>query len=89
MKNLGAKKNLERAQAIAAMIDPCIPEDKKGETLSRKALWTVASTPGVTCVLNGMRSPTYVADALGVLAWEPLHEPHAVYRAVTAAIQSR
>ncbi|MEC4674602.1 MAG: hypothetical protein VST68_10470, partial [Nitrospirota bacterium] len=60
----------------------------KDESLSRKALWTVASTPGVTCVLNGMRSPEYVTDALGILSWEPLAETQPIFQAIANATQS-
>ena len=75
-----------RSQAVAATIaeavDPTLPLARAKETLSRKALWVVASTPGVTCVLNGMRRADYVDDALGVIPWPPLERPLAVYRAV-------
>ena len=36
------------------------------ETLSRMALNVLVNTPGVACVLNGMRRVEYVADAMGV-----------------------
>jgi uncharacterized protein YyaL (SSP411 family)/aryl-alcohol dehydrogenase-like predicted oxidoreductase len=77
----------ERARAwnaaVSAAIDPLLPEERRGETLSRKALWTVASTPGVTTVLNGMRRVEYVEDALGILAWPDLENVEVVYRAMT------
>ena len=53
-----------------------------GESLSRKALWVLASTPGVTCVLNGMRTPAYVADSMGILSWSPLPDVRPIYEAV-------
>ena len=59
-----------------------LPAARREESLSRKALWVVASTPGVSCVLNGLRIPTYVDDALGILSWPPLPDPLAVYEAV-------
>lgn len=49
-------------------LDAGLPERVRSEPLARKALWFVASTPGVTCALNGMRRPEYVADARAVLA---------------------
>ena len=88
MQHQAAKKNRERAQVISALIDPFLPTGKKSESLARKALWTVASTPGVTCVLNGMRSPEYVTDSLGILSWEPLTKPHPIFQAVATATQS-
>jgi aryl-alcohol dehydrogenase-like predicted oxidoreductase len=67
---------------VSETIDPLLPEERRRESLSRKALWTVASTPGVTCVLVGMRRADYVDDALGVLPWPPLADPPRVYRRV-------
>jgi hypothetical protein len=42
----------------------------------------LASTPGVSVVLNGMRTEAYVEDAVGMLGWPPLPEPRRVYEAV-------
>ena len=70
------------AAAIAGAIDPLLPPERRRESLSRKALWVVASTPGVTCVLNGMRTPAYVDDAFGILPWPPLEATLPVYQAV-------
>jgi aryl-alcohol dehydrogenase-like predicted oxidoreductase len=50
--------------------------------MTRKALWVLVSTPGVTSVLNGMRTVRYVKDSTAVLAWTPLSDPGAVYRAM-------
>ena len=71
-----------RGAEVTAQIDPVLPDDHKSESLSRKALWIVASTPGVTCVLNGMRTVEYVQDALGIMEWEPLDGVERVYEAV-------
>lgn len=68
------------AQAIAAALDPLLPAPRRPETLSRKALWVLSSTPGVSCVLLGMRRVEYVEDALPMLDWEPLPDPLSVYR---------
>jgi aryl-alcohol dehydrogenase-like predicted oxidoreductase len=70
------------ADAISATIDPLLPETRRGENLSRKALWALTSTKGVSCVLNGMRTPTYVDDSLGVLCWPPLTDAVPIYQAV-------
>jgi hypothetical protein len=51
------------------VLDPLLPENRRGEPLARKALWLAAGTPGVGAVLNGMRRPEYVEDALEVLRW--------------------
>jgi hypothetical protein len=77
-----AQKSRTRAERIAAAVDPLLPEAKRKEPLSRKALWTLVSTPGVTCVLNGMRSRAYVEDAIDVLAWSHLKDVHGIYQSI-------
>jgi aryl-alcohol dehydrogenase-like predicted oxidoreductase len=67
------------SRAVAAAIDPALPPERRAAPLSRKALWTLASTPGVGVVLVGMRRPEYVADALPILAWPPLAPVDPVY----------
>ena len=70
------------AQTVSSALDPLLPPERRGETLSRKALWVAASTPGVSSVLIGMRTPVYVDDALGILAWPPLSGATRVYEAM-------
>ena len=81
MRGRAAKKANAQSVAVSAVLDSLLPEERRSETLSRKALWVVASTPGVTCVLNGMRTPEYVDDALGIMRWPKLEDVEAVYRA--------
>jgi len=81
LRRRAAAKSQRQAAAISATIDPLLPTERRGESLSRKALWVVASTPGVSCVLNGMRRPAYVDDSLGILEWPPLPDVMRVYRA--------
>ncbi len=73
------------AAAVSAAIDPALPVDRRAEPLSRKALWTLSSTPGVSCVLTGIRRAAYVDDALAILAWPPLPDPLRVLRAAAGA----
>jgi hypothetical protein len=68
--------------AVSASLDPLLPSERRRETLSRKALWVAASTPGVSCVLVGMRATAYVDDALGILSWPRLPDTGRVYRAM-------
>ena len=82
LRRQAAEKSHARAVRLAGVIDPLLPPERRKETLSRKALWVVASTPGVSSVLAGLRDPEYVRDALAVLSWPPLADPAAVYRAV-------
>ncbi len=74
-----AERSRLRAEDLHRTINPLLPEHRQAATLSQKALWILASTPGVTSVLNGMRSPAYVEDALQILRWEPLPAPRRVY----------
>ncbi|MFQ5989871.1 MAG: aldo/keto reductase [Candidatus Methylomirabilales bacterium] len=78
----GASKSQRQSAAVSAVIDPLLPAERRAESLSRKALWVLASTPGVNCVLNGMRRPAYVDDSLGILAWPPLSDVGPLYQAI-------
>jgi Highly conserved protein containing a thioredoxin domain len=80
LRRTAAERSRARTQQIAASIDPLLPESKRVESLSRKALWVIASTPGVTCVLNGMRTVQYVEDSIAILGWNALSDPEAVYK---------
>ena len=80
LRRTAAERSRARTQQIAASIDPLLPESKRVESLSRKALWVIASTPGVTCVLNGMRTVQYVEDSTAILGWNALSDPEAVYK---------
>jgi len=82
LRREATEKSRARTQRVAAAVDPLLPESRRRESLSRKALWVLASTPGVTCVLNGMRSLRYVEDSMAVLGWEPLRDPETIYRTV-------
>jgi aryl-alcohol dehydrogenase-like predicted oxidoreductase len=67
------------ARALAEHLDPLLPEGLRGETLSRKAIAVLASTPGISTVLVGMRRPAYVDDAMGAPSLA-VPDPIAVYR---------
>jgi len=88
MRMEAAQKSAKKLSEIGQVIDPLLPEDKRKEPFSRKALWTVASTPGVTSVLTGMRHPVYVDDALTILHWEPLPQPRPIFEALQNTTQS-
>jgi uncharacterized protein YyaL (SSP411 family)/aryl-alcohol dehydrogenase-like predicted oxidoreductase len=78
-------KSHEKTAAIAKALEPFLPIARFGESLSRKALWVLASTPGVTCVLNGMRAPVHVEDSMAVMGWPPLADAKKIYEALRAA----
>lgn len=79
MRREATERSRARTAAVSHAIDPLLPERHRQDTLSRKALWILARTPGVTCVLNGMRTPHYVDDTLAILKWEPFTDVIRVY----------
>ncbi|BCA53541.1 hypothetical protein W02_06810 [Nitrospira sp. KM1] len=81
-------KSASRAQAVTAALHSVLPAEQGKKTLSRKALWTLVSTPGIACVLVGMRTRVYVDDALEVMNWKPLADVKSVYLAARRAAQS-
>jgi uncharacterized protein YyaL (SSP411 family)/aryl-alcohol dehydrogenase-like predicted oxidoreductase len=88
MRMEAAQKSARRLSGIRQIIDPFLPDSKREEPFSRKALWAVASAPGVTCVLNGMRHPLYVDDSLTILQWELLSQPHALFQSIQTRTQT-
>ena len=88
MRMEAAQKSAKKLSEIGQVIDPLFPESQRKEPFSRKALWTVASTPGITSVLNGMRHPVYVDDSLTILQWEPLPQPRPIFEALQNTTQS-
>jgi aryl-alcohol dehydrogenase-like predicted oxidoreductase len=77
-----SKRSRSRTSPVTDALDPLLPEARRAEPLSRKAIWALRSTPGVTSILVGMRRTEYVQDALAVLGWPPLDDPLEVYRRV-------
>jgi aryl-alcohol dehydrogenase-like predicted oxidoreductase len=73
------ERSRTKTASLSAILNPLLPEERRGESLSRKALWVLTSTPGVTCVLNGMRTPAYTEDSLAVMGWEPLKDVRKVF----------
>ncbi|MFZ3013415.1 MAG: hypothetical protein WA045_06880, partial [Nitrospira sp.] len=78
-----------QTERVARTIDPLLPASHHTASLSRKMLWLLTSTPGVTCVLNGMRTPTYVEDSLAILRWEPIRETQPIYEAALTLPRSQ
>ena len=85
LRREATERSRVRTAGVARTIDPLLPESRRAESLSRKALWILTGTPGVTCVLNGMRTPQYVDDALAVLRWGAPTQTSAVYKQVHTA----
>jgi len=85
LRHHATEKSRQRRLAITTLLDPLLPENRRNESLSRKALWIVSSTPGVTCVLNGMRSKAYVEDSLEMLRWANLAPVDPIYDRMQAS----
>ncbi len=79
---LAALGSAATSKAIGHALEPLFPEAQRHESLSRKALWIAASTPGVSAVLCGMRRVAYVEDALGILGWPRFSRALAAFPAV-------
>ena len=77
-----AEKSAKKIHEIRQVIDPLLPEAQRNEPFSRKALWALANTPGVTSVLNGMRAQHYVEDSMTTMRWEPLDRPRRIFEAL-------
>jgi uncharacterized protein len=82
LQDRAGRQDPRLAASIRAALEPHLPPELRGESLSRLAIDFVASSPGVTCVLNGMRHPAYVADAVGVMTLPPIPDVVAVARAL-------
>ncbi len=82
LRREATERSRAKTAVVSARLDPLLPEARRKESLSRKALWVVASTPGVTSVLNGMRTRDYVEDSLAILRWEPAPTVGPLYEAV-------
>jgi hypothetical protein len=87
LRREATEKSRKRISRLTAAIDPFLQDERRKESLSRKALWILTSTPGVTCVLNGMRSKAYVEDSLGVLQWKSLEQIQHIYETARNAVE--
>jgi len=83
VRSEAAEKSRQQIQTIRNAIDPLLPDTKRNESLAKKALWVLTSTPGVTCVLNGMRKPEYVDESLTILSWEPTKDYRAILKGIS------
>ena len=82
LRREATERSHAKTASVSAALDLLLPDAKRKESLSRKALWVLVSTPGVTSVLNGMRSRNYVEDSLAILRWEPLSTVEPLFEVV-------
>ncbi|HEY6559094.1 MAG TPA: aldo/keto reductase [Polyangiaceae bacterium] len=80
-----ADRSRARTERFHSALAKVLPAEARTLPLSQKALSLLTSTPGVSCVLVGMRQPVYVDDALAALAHESLTDVERAYEAVRAA----
>lgn len=60
---------MKKTAAVSKTLEPFISLARLGRVpFAQGALCLALSSPGVTCVLNGMRAPTYVVDSTAMLA---------------------
>ena len=81
LKGEATERSRLRAERISKAITPLLPPSIARAPLSQKALLVVMNTPGVTCVLNGMRTRTYVEDSFGTVRGTLLPNIRPVYEA--------
>ncbi|MDO8357028.1 MAG: aldo/keto reductase [Nitrospirota bacterium] len=82
LRREATERSRTRTASISAALNPLLPKARHNESLSRKSLWVLASTPGVTAVLNGMRSRGYVEDSVAILKWESVPAVGPLYEVV-------
>jgi hypothetical protein len=63
-----ADRSRARTQRFHAALYQALPAEQQALPLSQKALSVLSRTPGVSCVLIGMRQTGYVDDALGAFS---------------------
>ncbi len=63
-RNEAHQRSQKVSDRVTAKLDPLLPESWRAAPLSQKALGVLIHTPGVSCVLNGMRRPDYVHDSM-------------------------
>ena len=85
LRREATERSRVKTASVSANLDPLLPDARRKESLSRKALWVLASTPGVTTVLNGMRTRDYVEDSLIILRWEPATAVSPLYEALRSS----
>jgi hypothetical protein len=78
LRRRAADRSRMRSLALARAADPGLPTEIRHAPLSQKALHVVASVPGVTSVLVGMRESRYVDDAVTMMGRAPLENAAAV-----------
>jgi uncharacterized protein YyaL (SSP411 family)/aryl-alcohol dehydrogenase-like predicted oxidoreductase len=85
MRGKAADRSAARLRAIQSALTAELDPALRAEPLSRQALVTLRSLPGLSCVLLGARTPAYVEDALRALALPKTRDPAGALGAVKRA----
>ena len=75
MRERAAERSSARLRKIQSTLATHLEPTLHSEPLSRQALVTLRALPGLTSVLLGARTPSYVADALAALALPKPSDP--------------
>lgn len=76
-----AKESSQRSSdQISKKIAPFLPESLQTLSLSQKAIASLIHSPGIDCVLNGMRRPDYVRDSIQAAQWAGEFDTSKVFR---------
>jgi hypothetical protein len=82
MRSRAADRSQARLRVLQSALEPHLGSALRTEPLSRQALVTLRSVPGVTSVLLGARQPRYVEDALCALSLPKLADPVGAFSAL-------
>ena len=77
------EKSRAQSESLHHTLNPWLPRERHKASLSQKALWILASTPGVTCILIGARKAAYVEDAGIIQSWPSFQTAHKVLASLT------
>jgi uncharacterized protein YyaL (SSP411 family)/aryl-alcohol dehydrogenase-like predicted oxidoreductase len=84
MRSRAATRSRARLSGIKSALEAHLDEPLRAEPLSRQALVTLRSLPGLTSVLLGARTSGYVEDALCALALPKVKDPAGALGALRA-----
>lgn len=76
------QQNYRQIAPLIRQFDEVYPHLSAELTISQKALFIAAGTPGISAALNGMRTPDYVNDSLGVLKTDIEFTPEHLFKDV-------
>ncbi|HET7544329.1 MAG TPA: aldo/keto reductase, partial [Polyangiaceae bacterium] len=82
MRKLAAERSASRLRGVQSSLQQQLEPGSRSEPLSRQALLTLRALPGLSSVLLGARSVSYVQDALAALALPKPENPLGILSAL-------